>query len=41
MGFKRCIIPKRNLKGIADEIRQKINIHGVEFVEEAVNALLK
>lgn len=41
MGFKRCIIPKRNVKGIADDIRQKITIQGVEFVEEAVDALLK
>ncbi|CUI17649.1 DNA repair protein RadA [Candidatus Protochlamydia naegleriophila] len=41
MGFKRCIIPKRNVKGIAEDIRQKITIQGVEFVEEAVDALLK
>lgn len=41
MGFTRCIIPKRNIKGISDEIRKKIAIQGVEFVEEAVNAMLK
>lgn len=41
MGFKRCIIPKRNLKGISDEISSKINIYGVEFVEEAIHALFK
>ena len=41
MGFQRCIIPKRNLKGISDELRAKIRIQGVEFVEEAVNALLR
>ncbi|WP_068469061.1 DNA repair protein RadA [Candidatus Protochlamydia phocaeensis] len=41
MGFRRCIIPKRNLKGISDDIRQKIAIQGVEFVEEAVDAVLK
>lgn len=41
MGLKRCVIPKRNLKGISEDIRQKIQILGVEFVEEAVNALLK
>lgn len=41
MGFSRCIIPKRNLKGMSDDIRQKINIQGVEFVEEAVDALLR
>lgn len=40
MGFKRCIIPKRNLKGISDDLQRKINIKGVEFVEEAVNELI-
>lgn len=41
MGFQRCIIPKRNVKGISEDLRKKIYIHGVEFVEEAVHALLK
>lgn len=41
MGFSRCIIPKRNMKGISEEIRKKIALVGVEFVEEAVHALLK
>ncbi len=41
MGFERCIIPKRNVKGIAEDLRKKIEIRGVEFVEEAVNAMLK
>jgi DNA repair protein RadA/Sms len=41
MGFKRCIIPKRNVKGIGEDICQKINIQGVEFVEEAIDALLR
>lgn len=41
MGFQRCIIPKRNLKGIPEEMRQKIRIHGVEMVEEAIDALLR
>lgn len=41
MGFQRCIIPKRNLKGIAEDLRKKIQIQGVEFVEEAVNAVLR
>lgn len=41
MGFRRCILPKRNLKGISEDLRKKINIQGVEFVDEAVNALLR
>lgn len=41
MGFKKCIIPKRNLKGIAEDIRSKIQLHGVELVEEAIDAAIK
>jgi DNA repair protein RadA/Sms len=41
MGFQRCIIPKRNVNGIAEDLRRKIRIQGVEFVEEAVNAVLR
>jgi DNA repair protein RadA/Sms len=40
MGFKRCIVPKRNLKGLSEELRRKIEIHGAEIVEEAVDMLL-
>lgn len=40
MGFCRCLIPRRNLKGIPKELHQKITIVGVDVVEEAVNALL-
>lgn len=40
MGFKRCLIPKRNVKGISPEISQKIAIVGIEFVDEAVRLLL-
>lgn len=40
MGFKRCLIPKRNIKGIPPEIASKIGIVGVEFVEEAVQHLI-
>ncbi len=41
MGFKQCLIPKRNVKGISEEFKNKIEIIGVEFVEEAIHALLK
>jgi DNA repair protein RadA/Sms len=41
MGFQSCIIPKRNLKGISEEISSKIKILGVEFVEEAIHAVFK
>lgn len=36
MGFQRCIIPKRNVKGISDEVRQGVELIGVEAVEDAV-----
>jgi DNA repair protein RadA/Sms len=40
MGFKRCLIPKRNLKGISEELLKKITITGVDVVEEAINTLI-
>jgi DNA repair protein RadA/Sms len=40
MGFKQCIIPKRNCKGVSEELRQKIRIIGIDVVEEAVEALI-
>jgi len=39
MGFSRCIIPKRNLRGISSDLQQKIEINGIDYVEEAINAL--
>jgi DNA repair protein RadA/Sms len=41
MGFKRCIIPKRNLKTFSKEIQEKMTFIGVDLVEEAVNAVMK
>lgn len=41
MGFKYCFIPKRNLQGLAEEIKTKIKIIGVDSVEEAVEQLLQ
>lgn len=40
MGFKRCVIPKRNLKGLSDDLKSKLCICGVDIVDEAVNLLL-
>ena len=40
MGFNRCVIPKRNLKGLTDELKAKIAIKGVDIVDEAVDVLL-
>lgn len=40
MGFQCCLVPKRNLKGISEELRKKIKIMGIEVVEEAVDMLI-
>jgi DNA repair protein RadA/Sms len=40
MGFKTCILPKRNMKGISNAYSQKIELCGIEFVEEAIHALI-
>lgn len=39
MGFRRCLIPKRNLKGIHEDIRTKIQVVGIEVVDEAMGVL--
>ncbi|MGE5195958.1 MAG: magnesium chelatase domain-containing protein, partial [Anaerolineae bacterium] len=41
LGFRRGIIPKRSLKGLSQELFSKIDLHGVEFVEEALDALIR
>ncbi len=40
MGFERLIIPKYNFKAISRQLQNKIAIHPVELVEEAIHALL-
>ncbi len=40
MGFKKCVLPSRNLKGISNQLSQKIELHGIELVEEAIRSLV-
>ena len=40
MGFRRCLIPKKNVKTVSEKIGKKIQLIGVNFVEEAVRAAL-
>ena len=40
MGFKKCILPKRNLKGISPGITEKIQLIGVELVDQAIQQVL-
>lgn len=41
MGFKRCILPKKNLKGISPALTDKIQLIGVELVDQAIREILK
>lgn len=40
MGFKKCILPKKNLKGISPHIGEKISLVGVELVDQAIQSVL-
>jgi DNA repair protein RadA/Sms len=40
MGFKRCILSSKNLKGLNKKLSEKIILQGVTRVEEAIKALL-
>lgn len=42
MGFKECLIPKRNLKNAQyDHFKDKIRLHPIEWVDEAIDFLVK
>ncbi len=36
MGFKKCILPKKNFKAISPSLREKIELISVELVDEAI-----
>lgn len=40
MGFHKCILPKRNLKGISASISDKIELIGVDLVDQAIQGAL-
>jgi DNA repair protein RadA/Sms len=40
MGFKRCIMPKKNLKGLSPSFQEKIELIGIELVDEAIQKVL-
>lgn len=40
MGFKKCILPKKNLKGLSSQIGEKISLVGVELVDQAIQNIL-
>lgn len=40
MGFAKCILPKKNLQGISPTIQSKIQLIGVDLVDQAIQELL-
>jgi len=40
MGFKRCVLPKKNLKGLSTSLTEKIELIGIELVDEAIQKIL-
>ena len=41
MGFTKCLLSTRNIKGLPKSLTQKIALHGISRVEEAIHLLLK
>lgn len=40
MGFRQCILPKRNLKGISEALSEKIELVGIDLVDQAIQKVL-
>jgi DNA repair protein RadA/Sms len=36
-GFKQCVLPKRCIKSVSKELKEKIHLIGVDFVNDAIN----
>jgi DNA repair protein RadA/Sms len=41
MGFKKCILPSKNLKSLEAGIREKIELIGVDLVDQAIQQVFK
>ena len=39
MGFNKCVLPEKNLKGLSANFKEEIELFGVEFVDEAIKEL--
>jgi DNA repair protein RadA/Sms len=39
MGFRKCVLPKRNCKGLSAHYMEKIQLIGVEIIDEAIQQL--
>ena len=40
MGFQRCVLPKKNIKGLSPSIHEKIKLIGVDLVDQAISEIL-
>ena len=40
MGFKRCYLSEKNLKGVNKNLKEKIQLHGISRVEDAIQQLI-
>jgi len=40
MGFCKCILPKRNLKGLSSHIEKNMELIGVDLVDHAIQRVL-
>lgn len=40
LGFKRCVIPRHNLKGISEKVKAEVEIIGVRTIREAFEAMI-
>lgn len=40
MGFKRCFLSEKNLKGVHQNLRKKISLNGISRVEDAIRQLI-
>jgi DNA repair protein RadA/Sms len=39
MGFRKCILPRRNLKGLPPHFGEKIELIGIDLVEHAIESV--
>ncbi len=40
MGFSRCILPQRNLKGLSEHLTSKLELRAVQWIDEAIDELV-
>ncbi|MBS0627143.1 MAG: DNA repair protein RadA [Verrucomicrobia bacterium] len=41
LGFTKCILPKKNVASLSSELKNKMEIRGIETIEEAINELIQ